>query len=32
MSLQELNNQLQLAIDQEDYETAAHLRDEISKR
>jgi uncharacterized protein len=32
MSLQELHNQLQIAIDQEDYETAAHLRDEISKR
>ncbi|MDG1804792.1 bifunctional nuclease domain-containing protein [Flavicella sp.] len=32
MSLQELNNQLQIAIEQEDYETAAHLRDEISKR
>jgi len=32
MSLQELQNQLQIAIDQEDYETAAHLRDEISKR
>ncbi len=32
MSLEELNNQLQIAIDQEDYETAAHLRDEISKR
>lgn len=32
MSLQELNNQLQIAIEQEDYETAARLRDEISKR
>lgn len=32
MSIQELNNQLQIAIEQEDYETAAHLRDEISKR
>jgi bifunctional DNase/RNase len=32
MSLQELHSQLQIAIDQEDYETAAHLRDEISKR
>jgi bifunctional DNase/RNase len=32
MSLQELQSQLQIAIDQEDYETAAHLRDEISKR
>lgn len=32
MSLKELQNQLQIAIDQEDYETAAHLRDEISKR
>jgi protein-arginine kinase activator protein McsA len=30
--LQELHNQLQIAIDQEDYETAAYLRDEISKR
>jgi bifunctional DNase/RNase len=32
MTLQELHNQLQIAIDQEDYETAAYLRDEISKR
>ncbi|MEI6865693.1 bifunctional nuclease domain-containing protein [Flavicella sp.] len=32
MSLQELHNQLRRAIDQEDYETAANLRDEISKR
>lgn len=32
MSLQELHNQLQIAIDHEDYENAAKLRDEISKR
>lgn len=32
MSLKELNDQLQIAIEQEDYETAAHIRDEISKR
>lgn len=32
LSLEELNKQLQIAIEQEDYETAAHLRDEISKR
>jgi bifunctional DNase/RNase len=31
-SLQELNKQLQMAIDQEDYESAASIRDEISKR
>lgn len=32
MSLKELHTQLEIAIEQEDYETAAHLRDEISKR
>lgn len=32
LSLQELNNQLQIAIDEEDYEAAANIRDEISKR
>tara|TARA_B100000809_G_scaffold266357_1_gene328678 strand:- start:1986 stop:2591 length:606 start_codon:yes stop_codon:yes gene_type:complete len=32
LSLQELKSQLQTAIEEEDYETAAHIRDEISKR
>lgn len=32
LSLKELNTQLEIAIEQEDYETAAYIRDEISKR
>jgi len=32
MSLQELHNQLEKAVHNEDYETAAQIRDEISKR
>ena len=32
LSLEELNAQLQTAIDKEDYETAAYIRDEIGKR
>lgn len=32
MSLQELHNQLEQAVNSEDYETAANIRDEISKR
>ncbi len=32
LSLRELNNELGIAIEKEDYETAAKIRDEISKR